>query len=190
MQSVLGFRKYHWLLSGFFNPLRNRSNCCWPSGTHSRQQLRNRKFIMLQFQRKSLAWIALSLGQKKDGQHKSFSFYRRCRSLRLKQKKFQGLDDLPPEMKKQLAYQTRQNEGVTSTLWKFEDVLTSVRKKEDSSSPIAKKRKLEDQTADDAFDYSPESRMHSSPSQQPDKRAPVGDINMKQHPKPSQCRLS
>uniref|UniRef100_A0A2D4NBZ5 Uncharacterized protein n=1 Tax=Micrurus spixii TaxID=129469 RepID=A0A2D4NBZ5_9SAUR len=110
--------------------------------------------------------------------------------FRLKQKKFQGLDDLPPEMKKQLAYQTRQNEGVTSTLWKFEDVLTSVRKKEDSSSPIAKKRKLEDQTADDAFDYSPESRMHSSPSQQPDKRAPVGDINMKQHPKPSQCRLS
>ncbi|ETE62715.1 Zinc finger protein RFP, partial [Ophiophagus hannah] len=47
--------------------------------------------------------------------------------------------------------------------------------KEDSSSPIAKKRKPEDQAADDAFDYSPESRMHSLPSQQPDKKAPVGD---------------
>ncbi|XP_070594055.1 zinc finger protein RFP-like isoform X2 [Erythrolamprus reginae] len=96
-------------------------------------------------------------------------------SMRLKQKMFQGFDDLLPEMEKQLAYQTRQNEVVLRTLQQCKDVLKSVRKKEDSSSPAAKKWNWEDQADNDAFDYSPESRLHSSSSQQSDKKSPVGD---------------
>ncbi|XP_013920741.1 PREDICTED: tripartite motif-containing protein 12A-like [Thamnophis sirtalis] len=84
-------------------------------------------------------------------------------SMRLKQKKVLGFDELLPEMENRLAYQ---NEVVTSTLRKLEDALISA-KREKSNSPIAKKRKSES--------HSRESRMHSSSSHQPDKRAPVGD---------------